>query len=239
MFSLLKQKKVVFIIFILGVFLIVLIATLMQTTKKTQQPSVSFPIPTTALFPTPANKNTISLLPSTSTILTPGKTQQFTANLQAISFPLSQVAVKLTKLDIQKDETPLVVPITTTLNEAKKEMSIQTQTPIDPHSEYTLQFTNTSENKVITTISYLSADTIPPAIVENNQELASYLPYDTDWYRLSYLPSQNLYVFNFKYNENSSLSLDAQYERAKQDAILFIRSKGIDESTIIIDWRHS
>lgn len=106
-------------------------------------------------------------------------------------------------------------------------------------SRYNLYLINTLNNSVIFKISYLSDNPQSTPVPVNNKALIPFLPWETASYKLSYYAPGNIYVFNFKYNPNSPDSPETQYEKAKADAIDFIKSKGVDPSTLVVAWKHS
>ncbi len=234
------SKKTLLLISTLFLLAVVLLwIALLQPTNNVQ------PTTTILLTPTPITTTSekipsvkiTSLTPDKTTTLTSGQKQKFTAVFDA-NTNMSTILPLVMKLDIQKDSSPSAVLITTNVDNSKKEIVVETQLAIDPYSEYTLEFRDSITNTILAKTSYLS-DIPEEIILQNNKELASYLPYETAWYKLSYIPSRNVYVFNFKYDPSDTQILQEQFERAKQDAIFFIRSKGIDESTIVIEWRYS
>lgn len=120
-----------------------------------------------------------------------------------------------------------------------KTISLQTQETIEPYNTYTLTIQNRLSQKVLASQSYYVAAPQPTTVQTNSPALQAFLPYETDTYSLEYLSDQNVYLFHFKYNESSDVESDVQFEQAKTAATKFIESKGINISTITIDWRSS
>lgn len=77
---------------------------------------------------------------------------------------------------------------------------------------------------------------IPTRAPNNNLSLQQYLPYETSNFLLEYDPARNTYLFHFKFRNNTGVSLPDQFDKAKQDAINFIQSKGIDVNSLAIEW---
>lgn len=179
----------------------------------------------------------LSIIPDKSVTLEPGKTQSFTTELNK-AIDLGSLKIVFTRIDVTKDQPETSIAFSSTISDNGKILVITPQLPIEPYSQYNLLLTNTN-NTIIFKTSFLSDKPSISPVQNNNLDLVPYLPYETAWYKLSYLSSKNIYVFNFKYDSESKETLQAQYERAKADAILFIRSKGIGESTIVIEWRYS
>ncbi len=236
------HKKIIIIFLFSGIILVVLFLRIILTPPETTQPSVINPSPTITAFPSQTQKAQnlapIKITPDNSVVLIPGNVQQF-----LLTFPttinLSQISIKLTKIDITKNNDPVLIPIDTAVSNDGRNLSITTQPLIDPYSQYTLLATDRTNNATIFKTSFLSDKEKEVPVETNNLDLIPYLPYETAWYALSYVSSRNVYVFNFKYDPESKETLQVQFDRAKADALLFIKSKGIDESTIVIEWRNS
>ena len=105
--------------------------------------------------------------------------------------------------------------------------------------KYTLTILNSDKSIVLASAIYHSGNSLPTRVVSNNPSLAVFLPHDESSFSLIFLPEKNLYVFHFKYNRAIPGSLNDQYEKAKQNALIFIKSKGIDPASVIVDFRRS
>jgi len=108
-----------------------------------------------------------------------------------------------------------------------------------PDTDYQLDFLNTKTNAVFYQAHYISSNPEPTAIPSNNNSLKNFLPYNATNFILEYNSALNLYVFHFIYNPSSADSIDVQLNNAKQDAINFIKSKGIDPNSIVIQYKSS
>lgn len=196
--------------------------------------------------PTPTVKNKSlntsvinNVSPAQSQLLTPGNTQTFTVFLGKALY-MDQIKITLKGYDYtQNDTTPVDIPFDANFT-SNNIITIRTKGPIAPHMTYSLTIVTTSDNRPILDLSYSSKSSagITP-VSSNNTALATYLPYETDAYKLSYLPSKNVYIFNFKYNPNSGVSIGDQFAAAQQDATRFIQSKGIDINSIVIEWKNN
>ncbi len=177
-----------------------------------------------------------SFTPETSFPLIPDQNITF-----KISFnnpvSLSDLSVSLVQEEIITEGVS-IVPINLLLENENKTLAVTPQTIIKGYSEYNLVIKDKSGRELLNE-TYLSNQPIPTPAASNNLELSNFLPHETSNYRLSYLPSRNIYIFNFIYNPNSSEDLQTQYERAKQQAEEFIESKGINLEEIVIEWRYS
>lgn len=237
MTNILKNKTIL----IIGIVTLVLIFLALYFTQKSSPENHGEVSPS----PTPTqsqNLNTTvinNVSPSQGTTLESGKPQTFTIYLGK-PLVIGQVKIVLKSYDYTQDSTFVTdVPFNATFT-ANNVIEVKTASPITPHTTYLLQMTTLTDNKVVLNLTYSSQLAASPAPVQNNNTaLIAYLPYETDTYKLSYFAAQNIYVFNFKYNPNSDVNITDQFNQAKQDAINFIQSKGVDINSITIDWRSS
>lgn len=235
-----KNKKLLFsltILVVVTIFIIGLsVVNLLQ--PGTRQPS-QFPTPTPnngPFFIRSQNNESagISISPSTTHVLVPGTKESFVVSLPS-SLSLEDITISLTVKDFRSDSSPINSPITTS-SEKQGEVKIDMGNNVVAYGEYKLTIENKSGEGLIEA-TYLS-DTID-RVQTNNQELSRYLPHETTNYRLIYIKERNLYIFNFKINDNSTIPPQQQFENAQNEATQFIESKGIDINSIVIEWRFS
>lgn len=216
--SLFYSKKVIILICVLAILAFALaFISLLQKPISTQK---------TPMF---------SILPSSGVILGLNQTPSFTL-ISNQPFSTSE-KVSLVSQNIGSDKQ-------TPVDFSSKQPSSQTlvltfNTLTTPSTLYTLTITNISTNKQLFEAQYLTNAPTPSPVPSNNPALANYLPYDTTNYTLTFSSAQNIYIFDFKYDPVSSTPLTAQYDQAKSDAIDFIKSKGVDPNSVVVDWRHS
>jgi hypothetical protein len=177
----------------------------------------------------------VSFSPPAETVLTPGNPIHITVVFNK-PVRLDTISVVLTQKLIQTDETTRV-NITQDTTSSDKQLVITTKTPIKPYATYTFSISDKSSKKTLLSAVYSSDSAQPSPVQSNNPDLQQYLPYETGTYALSYLPKQNIYVFNFLFNPDDPTDIQTQFETAKQNALLFIKSKGIDPNSLLIDWR--
>lgn len=179
-----------------------------------------------------------NVIPGQATPLQPGNQQTFSLDFNN-PIRLDSIQVKLTRADMTINQAEVDVAFTLSLNPDGKTLIIGVIPPISPLSEYHLLITGIKDKSMIFEARYLSEKPLPTPVKTNNLQLVPYLPHETSLYRLIYLESQNIYVFNFKYNPDSPDELETQFNKAKQEAIKFINSRGVDPNSIIIEWRYS
>jgi hypothetical protein len=222
-------------IFVFITIVIIIIYRANIDNHSTSNTSVVFPTPVPLLYKSAEVKN---IEPNYSQALVAGKIAVFTVTFsesvlnQGINILLQEKALGT------KDETAMSVPLTQTLQSKGSQIAISTVEPIEALKSYTLIITNRS-NKTLLSATYSSSSIVITPVPSNNLELKKYLPYETSMYKLTYNKTRNEYVFNFKINPTSSQDLQSQFNSAKQQAEDFIKSKGIDINSIVIDWRHS
>ena len=152
---------------------------------------------------------------------------------------LESLNISLTYTDITQDNPQVnQVKIYSSMLGANV-IAVKTVDPIKERSEYYLKITDKETNKILSSTSYLSGDIQPTKIPTNDQTLKSFLPYETNNYTLEYNASQNLYIFEFKYDPSLSENITQQYNDAKAAAIQFIESKGININSITIQYKSS
>lgn len=221
-----------------GIVMFLAIGALKPGSENRRSESAS-PTPVSTIDKPVGNyQNILSLSPNEFTILKAGERKKITVSFKNPIAPNS-INITLTKLQYTKEQNPTEVPINTTYNGNASTLTVSLQEPIQTFSQYVLTITDRENNKVLLRASYNSRDIQPTKPANNNQELKQYLPHETTSYKLSFNELRGVYVFNFKINPNSQISLSRQYEIAKKEAEDFIKNKGININSIVIEWRHS
>jgi hypothetical protein len=196
--------------------------------------SIVFPTVTPILGSNPVNNPFFTLNPIESQILTPGQIQTFTITFtKPVAF--NKYSLSVTKSAPRTTEQK--VDFTSSFGD--RSLQITLTEVIQPTTTYTITLQEKGSSNILFSVFYNSGNPPLPTIAQNNTQLQQYLPYETDSYILSYLPSRNIYIFNFKYDSTLSGGINDQYESAKKAAIEFITSKGININSIVIEWRHS
>lgn len=177
-----------------------------------------------------------SLSPDKLTALTPGQKQTFKLTFsKPVDF--GQIGTEVKFKDFASDQVS-ALEYTQSITNQGLTLEITPALPIKPLGEYQIKVISTKENAVIYTASYLTDQPKPTPIASNNPTLVPFLPFETKSYKLSFDSAQNTYIFNFKYDETSSLDLASQYQNAENEATKFIESKGVNINSIVIDWRY-
>jgi len=235
-----KNKAFLFPLLV-GILLLGIVITLAFLSLNGSKNAVQSPFPSQA--PTQATSEgnlpivVKKVLPEENVTLTAGAIQVFTIYFQN-PVELSQLSIVLTYLDVSQDNSP--IDIKTSVDRLDpKTIRVKTVDPIKPRSEYSLIIKKADTGETISSTVYLSGDLPPIPAPSNNKALVQYLPYETITFSLEYLASKNIYVFHFKYNPNLPGTVDEQFANAKSQAIDFIKSKGIDPSSLTIDFRSS
>lgn len=180
----------------------------------------------------------VSNTPLFTEALLPGKNQIFTIVFNE-SIADKKIKILLTKLPTgEPEENSMSVEISSEVKDKGKTLLVQTQEQIQPFHEYSLIILD-KNNETLISITYISGNIEITKAEQNNLDLRGFLPRETPNYKLTYNEESNTYIFNFKYNAQSDVPIQTQYETAKQQAEEFIRSSGIDLNSIVIEWRHS
>ncbi len=66
--------------------------------------------------------------------------------------------------------------------------------------------------------------------------LNNFLPYEAKNFRIEYDLTYKTYLIHFLYNPAQNTSADEQFQKAKDDSIAWIKSKGFDPETLPIEW---
>lgn len=189
-----------------------------QEQQEKQMQSISV----TRLFP----EENVTLIAGTSPIFT----MYFNApvNDELLTFSL-----------IPTDNTQNIPPTRLRIiNSTNERISVQTQGAIQPYNQYAFVVQDKLSGRTLKTQIYYVGLPQPTSLPQNNEALKAFLPYETDTYSLEYLASRNVYLFHFKYNPNNPEQNDVQFENAKTQATQFIESKGINLSSITIEWQY-
>jgi hypothetical protein len=234
MFERLRTTKNIYLIY-LGVFVLALFAFMLTSFLLSRTPNQPSENPPGNI----SNEVVISSFsPETTKILTPGNRQTFTVSF---SEPINRAAlqVRLLKSGVVSTQRPQTVPVTLDYADEIQKISIRTNEIIEPYSRYALILTRQSDNKLLYQAIYYSAKEELSKKQLPDQSLRSFLPYETQTYKLSYNDRLDSYVFNLKLNPGSADNYNLQFEKAQQQAETFIKSKGLDPATLDIEWRRS
>lgn len=236
--NLLKSKTGLLLlasIFLVGIVILFLVLIFRQpaTTPKTQPSPTNTPVRALGNYP-----EVLNIQPSELAILTAGVNQVFTITLKTPITP-SKTTITLTKQNYTTNQNASSTPITISYSSDASIITVTPKENIEAFSQYVLTITDSPTNTILLLATYNSRDIKPTKPQNNNLQLKSFLPHETTSYKLSFNELRGVYVFNFKINPNSTANLNAQYESAKKEAEDFIKSKGIDLNTIVIEWRHS
>lgn len=177
-----------------------------------------------------------TISPQEYELLTPGRPQEFRVTFRG-NGDVTTLRASVSQALIRKPGTVTTVPVTTSFDQAKKAVIVTTNTPILPLSTYVLTIQNPQTTNTLLRINYHSGEVPPTPVVSNNPKLEQYLPHRTDSYNLTYDKKRNIYIFNFKIDPESDLSLATQYDTAKTSATRFIESKGVPINSITIEWK--
>ncbi|MBI2022340.1 hypothetical protein HYS97_00610 [Candidatus Daviesbacteria bacterium] len=206
--------------------------------KTTTQPS---PYPKEASLERPFeidfNSDPIvgEITPPKDTILLPG--QILTIEISIETTQPESLEINIRSKDVIKENQDLSLEeFDKSFDFASKKLAVRLKSPIKPLHQYNINIRQ--GNKELLNLTYFSDKVLPQIQPKINLELYQYLPYETDSYTLNYVQLRNTYVFSFNYNPNSKKTLDQQFEEAKQDAIEFIESKGINVNDIPIEWNY-
>ena len=177
------------------------------------------------------------VVPDISTVLTPGKpliVSFFFDN----SIEHDNVTFSIAFTDIAVDSSPSPLQLTQRQVD-NKTLEVKSVEDVRPRGRYDITAANKSGGQIVFSTHFLSGDISPTKVLSNNPALSSFLPHETNNYSLVYLPTRNVYVFRFKFDPSVPGTISSQFEKAKTDANTFIRSKGIDPASIVIEYRHS
>jgi hypothetical protein len=177
----------------------------------------------------------ITITPVAQTILPAGEKQTFTLTFTP---PQNKTLfhASLTVKTVSNNQDPRDIPLQL-LSSTDSSLVVASSSTITPDSIYEFTLINKKTNEILFKASYTSSPLAPTPIAKNNSELATYLPYQTPTYSLEYNKEENLYIFHFIYNPNSSLDAQTQFLNAQSQAQAFIRSKSIDPESVVIEWK--
>jgi len=171
----------------------------------------------------------ISVVPPTTEALIPGNIQTFVFTFKDGVSPELKVTVMYHSILDNSDEE---VPFTILTDQSR--IAVTLAAPVRGYGEYTISVLNNNEE--LFNLSYVSDVPKATPAPNNNLALIEYLPFETNTFALTYLPNQNKYLFSYKLDVNSTKEAGVQYDDAKAEALQFIRNRGIDPNTLIIEW---
>jgi hypothetical protein len=217
---------------LLGIFAIcaVIVSLLWQLIGRNNIPQTQ----STTLTPTDSDIMITGITPDTGSTLTSQQKQQFFVSFDK-AIQTDWIAISLVENQLESDRKQKT-PFSVSLDSQKRTLTITTNGPIGPGKEYDLTITNIKKNKILLDTHFLSGAVQPTPIPVNNEKLKAYLPYQTASFVLDYDSQKNIYNFRFIYNPSSSDDIQTQYDTAKNEATTFIESKGIDITSIVINW---
>lgn len=169
-----------------------------------------------------------NITPPSILLLPSGKAQTFLITLDP---SLDPAAIKPVLTASSPSNASVSTPVAFTPSYGKNTLSITTNAVLEQSTIYVL--TLSLRGTDIFRVSYLSSNPTPTKPI-NNPTLSTYLPYETLSYRLEFDKELNTYIMHFKYDPNSKDELSLQFNTAKQNANEYIKSKGVDPSTIVI-----
>lgn len=228
-----NKKLLILIIVVVIVSFAILLVGLITPRKKTINPTV----PVESLSPKPTSQQLKSINPDPLQELTPGSRPIFVLEFTQ-PLDLNNTLVAVTKVDRVKDEPPQNLQTQVSFSNSNKVISITLNEAIIQSSKYILSLKEQSSNKNLLEKFFLSSFPQEPK-PSNDPILIKYLPYGTETFALVWDTDKNQYVFHFRVNINSPESAANQYEAAKNEAVRFIKGKGVDPNSLNIDWRHS
>lgn len=191
------------------------------------------PLPTTL-----TNLQVASIQPNTTQPLITGSQPSFIIKFSTSANP-DYLTVSFRSLNEQADQDFNNEPSEFRYSDNNTTLTITPKRSVQFGYLYQILLQAKENNATFYQAKYVVDQPTPTPAPQNNRALIPYLPYETSSFRLSYSELRNIYIFNFKYDQNSPDDISTQYNTAKQAALDFIRSKGIDPNSLIIDWRHS
>ena len=186
--------------------------------------------------PTKPLPNEVKIAPITNTVFPAGSHQSMTV---IFSLPVDTKAISfhLNKTSVTSNNAAQPVDANVTFEDNFHIARITPKDSIDPNSQYTLTVSDSKNGNIIASANYSSTDLLASPAPSNNPQLKSYLPYNTPTYSIDYFEPRNTYQFHFIYDPKSKVDIESQYQNAKENAIQFIKSKGIDINSIVIEWK--
>lgn len=231
-----SKVQIFIVLFIILAIVVLAILSLEEQpipgTTPTSSPSASGSVKQNPVFYSSPVKIT-SYTPTENTPLVPGQPSEFTYRFNS---PVQEqgLSIRITENDSFGEVNN--VEFTQNLDSSNTILQIKTINSVSPSSTIKVQIDHRGAK--IFAIEYISARTQPAPAPSNNPALIQFLPHQTDSYNLTYLPDTNFYNFSFIYDDSSAESTQEQFEKAKSDAIEFIRSKGIDPDELKINWSY-
>lgn len=227
-------KKYLVLLAIVAVLFILIVVGLVKTPSDRNTSSNRDPL----LQNLDSTNTLVEVTPNVTTPLYENTTPEFVLRFGLSLNPeLTNISIK--QKDLSNDSTEVESSFTIKYFNNNKQLNLSLNEKILPYHQYRIIITNKQNNAVLTSLSYLSSLEEPSPVPTNNVELRNYLPHREKNYSLVYLPYSNLYVFHFAVDPENNQDLETQFNRAKQDAIEFIRSKNIAPESVIIEWRYN
>jgi hypothetical protein len=231
-------KLQVFIILLIVLGIIVLAILSLESpsgTPEQPQPSLKPSLNITGnnpkIYPNPLKVT--GYTPTENTPLIPGQSPEFVFQFDS-AVELKAIGVEMAINDT--DGNTRKIDVTSVLDPDRRVLRVKPAEAINPSSEYKLAISYNASK--IFDIKYISDRQQPQVVPSNNPQLIQFLPHETDTYILSFFPEINSYNFSFKYNANSDLNTQDQFEAAKREATEFIESNGVDPNSLVITWSY-
>ena len=211
-----SNRSRLYIIFFAAIFLFIIAICVVifranQHTSQKQEDITIFPTAAPLFY---KSQSVISVMPTYTTVLNPGKNEEFTIRLsQSILHNSLKILLTKVKPSETSDKTTSV-PISTAFKDSGKTIIVSMQEPVEIYHEYSLIIID-QNNKTLLSTTYLTSNVEISVVQKNNLELKQFLPYETLNYKLSYNELRNEYIFNFKVDPSSPTGFKEQYEEAK------------------------
>lgn len=229
-----KEHKILFIISLslIGILFIFSILLLFSSPQKKQSSLSPFITPT--ILERHAGFSLSAFLPGTDTPLEGNKIQRFTLVFnESLSSDALTSSIQET---IIGSDIHTSVPSTVSFNEAGNEVTITSTRPFKQNASYQVLLKKTKDNAVLFNKNYFTLAFTPTPLPNNNKALSESLPHEGSNWILKYNPERNLYYFSADITPGTPAEMEIQYNRAKDEALTFIKSKGIDPNTVTIEW---
>jgi hypothetical protein len=233
MHTIFTNKKLFILVLLLFLIFFIIFVSIFSFLPKTSQ-STTITIP--SLTPNKNQINPIHVLtisPDEEVLLPYGIKPKFTLTFDG------EVPPSRLQFTFQETSSHTKIPLILSFLQDKKNILLTSSALTGDDMSYSLIITDIATNKIILSKTYISDIPTPTPVSNNNKELIPYLPYQTPRFLLEYNATLNIYIFHFFVDPNGTDDLGKEFYTAKADAIKFIQSKGIDPTTLVIEWKSS
>lgn len=229
-----KEHKILFFISIGLIGILCIFSLLLLFSSPQNKQSGLSPFITPTILERHAGFSLASFLPSTDTPLEGNKVQRFTLIFnESLSDDTITSSIQET---IIGSDTHTTLPSTVSFNEAGNEITITSSRPFKQNASYQVILKKTKDNAVLFNKNYFTLAFTPTPLPNNNKALSEFLPHEGSNWILKYNPQRNLYYFSADITAGAPAEMEIQYSKAKDEALTFIKSKGIDPNTVTVDW---